>query len=87
MTKKILFFQKNMIFFILFFLLTSSFLIGLLKGPIVPNEIQSKNCARNVSLPFGGGVTLNCDSGMYVRLAKNPLLLFEEKRIFLFAFS
>ena len=81
MTKKILFFQKNMIFFILFFLLTSSFLIGLLRGPIVPNEIQSKNCARNVSLPFGGGVTLNCDSGMYVRLAKNPLLLFEEKRI------
>ena len=81
MGNKMFFFQKNIIFFVLFFLLALFFLIGLLKGPIVPNEIQSKNCARNVTLPFGGGVTLNCDSGMYVRLAKNPSLLFEEERV------
>ena len=57
------------------------FFLGLLKGPIVPDDIQSKNCARNVVLPFNFGVTLNCDSGIYIRLASDLNLLFENTRV------
>ena len=79
MNKKTIFIKKK-VYLLLFTLLVLSFFTGLLKGPVVPNDIQSKNCARNVVLPFNGGITLNCDSGMYIRLAKNPSLLFEDKR-------
>mgnify|MGYP001273263380 CR=1 FL=1 len=64
-----------------FSILILIFFIGLLKGPIVPDEIQSKNCARNVDLPFNFGVTLNCDSGIYLRLASDLTLLFESSRV------
>ncbi len=62
-------------------LLSIIFILGLLNGPIVPDKIQSKNCARNIDLPFNLGVTLNCDTGIYLRLANNPALLFENKRV------
>ena len=62
-------------------LLATIFIFGLLKGPVVPDQIQSKNCARNVNLPLNFGLTLNCDSGIYLRLASNLNLLFENSRI------
>ena len=68
-------------YFLASFILVMTFLFGLLKGPVVPDEIQSKNCARNVKLPLNLGLTLNCDSGIYLRLASNLNLLFEDTRI------
>ena len=45
---------------------------GLLVGPRVANIDQSKYCVVNVELPGPFGVSLNCDSSEFMRLAINP---------------
>lgn len=55
--------------------------IGLFLGPKVPAEEELSRCVRNVHLPLGLGTSVNCDSGNFLRIANDPRLLFERKRI------
>ena len=71
----------NLNYQIFFILLIFVFFIGLFSGPKIPDEIQTKNCARNINLPLGFGTSVNCDSGTQLRAAMNPSLLFEKDRI------
>ena len=73
--------KTNLNYHIFFILLIFVFFIGLFSGPKIPDEIQTKNCARNINLPLGFGTSVNCDSGTQLRAAMNPSLLFEKDRI------
>lgn len=66
--------------FTLFIFLFFAYALGLFSGPIVPDDLQTKNCARNIHLSYGLGTSLNCDSGVHLRAAHDPTLLFEQKR-------
>jgi len=55
------------------------FVVGLIRGIRITDEVAKKNCLSNVSLPFGGGVSLNCDTWGFLEPAENPDVLFEKK--------
>ncbi|HEY1474656.1 MAG TPA: hypothetical protein VGF53_11300 [Pseudolabrys sp.] len=46
-------------------------------GPRVPDDQQAANCVVNVHLPGPFGITLNCDSPEFMRLAREPSGLLE----------
>ena len=71
----------NLNYQIFFILLVFGFFLGLFSGPKIPDELQTKNCARNINLPLGLGTSINCDSGTQLRAAMDPSLLFEKDRI------
>lgn len=52
-------------------------MLGLLVGPRVADEDQSRLCVVNVHLPAVFGVSLNCDSPEFLRLAETPSALLE----------
>src|SRR4051794_2622490 len=54
-------------------------LVGLLIGPRVPDDQQSARCVVNIHLPGPFGISLNCDSPEFLRLANTPSGLLEPK--------
>jgi hypothetical protein len=54
---------------------------GLLLGPRVASIDQVKYCVVNVDLPGPFGVSLNCDSSEFMRLAVNPSRLLDVNNI------
>lgn len=52
-------------------------MLGLLVGPRVADRDQIENCVVNVDLPGPFGISLNCDSPEFMRLANNPAALLE----------
>jgi hypothetical protein len=57
----------------LFSLIPVFFLIS----PPLPQEDAEKNCVRIISIGGLFNITVNCDSGTYIRLAENPQMLLE----------
>lgn len=53
------------------------FMLLLFIGPRLPDDLQAKYCVVNVHLPKGFGVSLNCDSPEFLRLAREPSALLE----------
>jgi hypothetical protein len=51
-----------------------------LSGPSVPDNRQRASCVTNFHLPVGG-VSINCDSPEFLRLATNPQYLFEPMNV------
>jgi hypothetical protein len=47
-------------------------------GPLVPDDRQLKECVVNIHLPVGG-LSMNCDSPEFLRLATDPKFLFEPR--------
>lgn len=56
-------------------------IIGLLIGPRVPDDQQAARCVVNVHLPGPFGISLNCDSPEFLRLANMPSGLLEPKNV------
>jgi hypothetical protein len=52
-------------------------MLGLLVGPRVPNDQQYAQCVTNLSFGRPFGVSLNCDSFKFMRLARYPAELLE----------
>jgi hypothetical protein len=50
----------------------------ILAGPLVPDSQQLQQCVVNFKLPVGG-LSMNCDSPEFLRLATDPKYLFELK--------
>ncbi|MDD5528127.1 MAG: hypothetical protein PHO56_04105 [Patescibacteria group bacterium] len=50
----------------------------IIAGPLVPDDQQLKQCVVNFHLPIGG-LSMNCDSPEFLRLATDPQYLFEPK--------
>src|SRR5689334_373069 len=53
------------------------FVAALLIGPRVPYERQAEFCVVNVTIGGPLGISLNCDSPEYLRLAREPSALLE----------
>src|SRR5262249_13874721 len=53
------------------------FVAALLIGPRVPYERQAEFCVVNVKIGGPLGISLNCDSPEYLRLAREPSALLE----------
>jgi hypothetical protein len=62
-----------------FLALLAAILLALLVGPRIADSEQTANCVVNVRLPGPFGISLNCDSPEYLRLATEPSALFEPK--------
>jgi hypothetical protein len=52
----------------------------LLSGPSVPDDRQRASCVTNFHLPVGG-LSINCDSPDFLRLATDPQYLFEPMNV------
>lgn len=52
-------------------------MLGLLVGPRVADRDQIEHCVVNVDLPGPFGISLNCDSPEFMRLANSPAALLE----------
>lgn len=55
-----------------FVLLLATLMAGLLIGPRVPEDQQEAHCVANVRVAGPLGVSLNCDSPMFMHLAREP---------------
>jgi hypothetical protein len=53
------------------------FVSGLLVGPRVPSSDQQKECVRNLKLAGPFGLSLNCDSGVFIADTHEPVKLLE----------
>ena len=62
---------------ILFLLFLSIFTVGRLVGPRIPDDEQKRWCAVNVHITRLLGVSLNCDSPEFMRVAANPAVLLD----------
>lgn len=60
-----------------FVLVLGLFMLGLLIGPRVADKDQIEYCVVNVDLPGPFGISLNCDSPEFMRLANTPSALLE----------
>jgi hypothetical protein len=52
-------------------------MVGLLVGPRVPNDQQHAQCVTNLLFAGPFGISLNCDSMEFMRLARDPAALLE----------
>ena len=52
-------------------------MLGLFVGPRIADDQQVKHCVVNVHLPGPFGISLNCDSPEFMRLAQHPDALLE----------
>jgi hypothetical protein len=57
----------------------SVIMLGLFVGPRVPDERQAEFCVVNVHLAGPFGISLNCDSPDFMRLAREPAGLLEPR--------
>jgi hypothetical protein len=55
----------------------AAIMLGLFVGPRVPDERQADFCVVNVHLVGPFGISLNCDSPEFLRLARDPAALLE----------
>jgi hypothetical protein len=60
---------------VLFLLMLAVFTAGRLVGPRIPDDEQKKWCAVNVHITSLLGVSVNCDSPEFMRVATDPALL------------
>lgn len=66
-------------------LMTTLFLlygVGLAVGPRVPDDEQLRYCVKNIYLPGPFGISLNCDSPVFLEDAANPRLLLAENAVY-----
>ena len=63
--------------FLAFIIALGLVMLGLLIGPRVADKDQVEHCVVNVDLPGPFGLSLNCDSPEFMRLANNPSALLE----------
>jgi hypothetical protein len=56
--------------------------LGLAVGPRVPNDEQRLYCVKNINLPGPFGISLNCDSPVFLEDAANPRLLLAENAVY-----
>jgi hypothetical protein len=62
---------------VLFLLMLAIFTAGRLVGPRIPDDEQRRWCAVNVHITSQVGVSLNCDSPEFMRVAAHPAALLE----------
>jgi hypothetical protein len=62
-----------------FLLLLVPFCFLLLIGPRVPNDQQALYCVVNEEIGGPFGISLNCDSQLWIHLARYPRALFDER--------
>jgi hypothetical protein len=62
---------------VLFLLVLATFTAGRLVGPRIPDDEQKRWCAVNVHITAHLGVSLNCDSPEFMRIAAHPAALLE----------
>lgn len=67
---------RNLAWF-LFLLMLAAFTAGRLVGPRIPDDQQKRWCAVNVHITALFGVSLNCDSPEFMRVAAHPSALLE----------
>jgi hypothetical protein len=60
---------------ILFLLFLAVFTVGRLVGPRIPDDQQKDWCALNIHIAGPFGVSVNCDSPEFMRVAAHPALL------------
>ena len=65
----------------MFILVCITFITALYSGPVVDDSKQIESNTRNIYLPFGLGFSVGSDAGNYMRIAKNPSIIFERERI------
>lgn len=75
------YFWEKKKFFLLFIFLCLVYIFSLFSGPVVSDDKQIEYNTRNIHLPYGLGFSVGSDAGNYMRLANNPQLLFEKKRV------
>ena len=68
-------------FFLLFVFLFLVYIFSLFSGPVISDDKQIEFNTRNIHLPYGLGFSVGSDAGNYLRLANNPQLIFEKKRV------
>ncbi len=65
----------------MFILVCLTFISALYSGPVVDDSKQIESNTRNIYLPFGFGFSVGSDAGNYMRIAKDPSIIFERERI------
>ncbi len=70
-------FSGNRRYWLLLILGLAALMVGLFVGPRVPNDEQDAQCVTNVPLAGPFGISLNCDSSEFMRLARDPAALLE----------
>src|ERR1051325_3643716 len=68
-------FVRRHLGWVLFLLMLAVFAAGRLVGPRIPDDQQKYWCAINVRITAQLGVSLNCDSPEFMRVAARPSLL------------
>ncbi|MAZ06993.1 MAG: hypothetical protein CMM99_00795 [Rickettsiales bacterium] len=79
MTKYSDFFREKK-FLLMFISVLFFYLIALYSGPVVDDDKQIEYNARNIVINDYLGFSVSSDTGNWMRLANNPLLLFENER-------
>ena len=68
-------------FFLMFIFVCLTFITALYSCPVVDDSKQIESNTRNIYLPFGFGFSVGSDAGNYMRIAKDPSIIFERDRI------